>query len=114
MEQVDQPDPNEDLERRFQIAARQPMNRRQRRALLQEAKRRGFDTRGRKALVKVPLDLGVKTFKHLGPKHLQREYKDYAWKQHREATEPVLDKDKVQNSRRSRKSTKSQTSKDKS
>lgn len=85
-----------DLERKFNVAASQPLNRKQRRALLQEAKRRKFNTAGRKALVKLPLDLGVRTFKRMGPKHLQREYKDYAYEHHRKATEPVLNQDEVQ------------------
>lgn len=101
----------EDLERRFQIAARQPLNRKQRRALLQEAKRRNVNIAGRKALVRVPVDLGVKPFKKFGPKKLLGEYKEYAWKQHQQAAEPVLDKDKVQDPQGSRKSAKPRPSK---
>lgn len=84
-----------EIERRFAVAAQQPMNRAQRRQLIKDAKRAGLSLKGRKGLVKQPLDLGVKQFKRYGPKGMKGEYKDYAWEAHKQATEPLSGENKV-------------------
>lgn len=84
------------IERDLARAAKEPLNRRARRNILQRAKRAGVNMTGRKALVRVPVDLGIKKFKKGGPSRLREEYKQHAWKAHADATQRVLNKNKVQ------------------
>lgn len=87
---------NDELDRRFKIAASQPLNRRERRDLLKEAKRARYSTKDKKALVALPLDLGIRSFKKAGPKKLRSQYKVYAHGEHAKRTQPSGDTDKKQ------------------